>query len=114
MCGGAMVVVKSTVEHANNPNHINGPCIRYGCLENVTVEVLRDYLFINGFDKGYTRWIWHGESTRDKSVNSNDRKCDEWKEVDCSESDKLEDMIYDVEDHFVDHPHLIQSLKDDA
>ena len=83
-------------------------------LDNVTVKVLRDHLFVNGIDKDYTRWIWHDESARDKPINSDDRKCDEREGVDCSKGDKLEDMIYDVEDHFMDRPHLIQSLKDNA
>ena len=85
-----------TVERANNPNRIKCPCIRCGCLENVTVEVLRDHLFVNGIDKGYTRWIWHGESARDRPINSDDRKYDEREEVDCNKNDKLEDMIHDV------------------
>ena len=82
--------------------------------ENVTVGVLRDYLFVNGIDKCYTRQIWHGESAKDRPINSDERKFDEREEVNCSEGDKLEDMIHDVEDHFMDHPHLIQNVKNDA
>ena len=41
-------------------------------------------------------------------------RCDKREEVDCSEGDKLEDMIHDVEDHFMNRPHLIQTLKDDT
>ena len=38
-----------------------------------------------------------------------------WKEeVDYSKGDKLEDMTHDVKEHFMDRPHLIKSLKDDA
>jgi len=40
-------------------------------------------------------------------------KCDEREKIDCSEDDKLEDMIYDVEDLFMNRLHLMQSLKDD-
>jgi len=49
------------------------------------------------------------ESTRDGPINFDERKCDEREEVDFSEGDKLEDTIYDVEDHFMDHPHLIRA-----
>ena len=35
-------------------------------------------------------------------------------EGDYSEGDKLEDMIHDVEKHFIDCSHLIECLKDDA
>jgi len=52
-------------------------CIRCGCPENVTVEVLRDYLFVNGIDKSYIRWIYHGESARDRPINSNNIRCNE-------------------------------------
>jgi len=106
--------IKFVVECANNPNRIKYLRIRCGCLENVTIKVLRDHLLVNGIDKGYTRWIWHDDSIRDRPINSDDRKCDEREEIDCNEGDKLEDMIYDVEDHFMDRPHLIQSLKDNA
>ena len=40
-----------TVERANNPNRIKCLCIRCGCLENVTVEVLRDHLLLMGLIK---------------------------------------------------------------
>jgi len=106
--------IKFDIERANNPNHIKCTCVRWGRLKNVTVEVLRDHLFVNGIDKGYTRWIWHGESARGRLINFDDRRCDEREKVDCNEGDKLEDMIHDVEEHFMDHQHLIQSLKDDA
>ena len=109
-----MEFIRFVVERVNNSNRIKCPCIRCGCLENVTVKVLSGYLFFNRIDKGYTRWIWHGESARDRPINSDDRKCDERERVNCSEDDKLEDMIYDVENHFMDRPNLIQRLKDDA
>ena len=54
------------------------------------------------------------ERARVRSINSDDRRCDEREEIDCSGGDKLEDMIHDIEDHFMNYPHLIQSLKDDA
>ena len=44
-------------------------------------------------------------NARDRPINSDDRRCDEREEVDCSEGDKLEDTIYDVEDHFMDRPY---------
>ena len=77
--------IKYVVEHANNPNHIKCQCIRCGCLENVTIEVLRDHLFITRIDKSYTRWICLGESPKDRPINSDDRRCDEREEVDCNE-----------------------------
>ena len=79
------------------------------------VEVLGDHLFVNGIDKGYTRWIWHGESAReDTSINSDNRKCDEIRKLDCNESDKLEHMVHDVEKNFMDHPKILKRLKKDA
>ena len=51
---------------------------------------------------------------KNRQINFDDRRCDEREEIDCSQGDKLEDMIHDVEDHFMDRPNLIQSLKNDA
>ena len=50
-----MEFIKFVVERADNPNYINCPCIRCGCVDKVTVEVLRDHLFINEIDISYTR-----------------------------------------------------------
>ena len=107
--------INFVVEHADNHNRINCLCIKCGCLDKVTVEVLRDYLFINKFDTSYTRWIWYSESAReDKPINSSDKRWDEREEVNCDKGDKLEDMMPDVDKYFVDHPHLFESLKNDA
>ena len=57
-------------------------------IKNITVEVLKDHLFVNVIDKGYIRWIWQGESTRDRPINPNDRRCDKREKINCSESDK--------------------------
>ena len=50
----------------------------------------------------------------DRPINSSDRRYDERKEVDCDEGDKLEDMMHDIDEYFMDHPHLFESLKNDA
>jgi len=78
------------------------------------VEVLKDHLFISGIDKGYIRWIRHGESASERPITSDDRRCDEKEDAACSESDELEDMIHDIEEYFMDRQHLFKSLKDDA
>ena len=57
-------------------------------LKNITVEVLKDHLFVNVIDKCYIRWIWHGESTSDRLINPNNRRCDEREKINCSEGDK--------------------------
>ena len=43
---GVKEFIKFVVERANNPNHIKCPCLRYGSIDKVTIEVLRDHLFI--------------------------------------------------------------------
>jgi len=43
------------MEHVNRVKCIKCPCIRCGCLDKVTVEVLKDHLFINEIDKDYAR-----------------------------------------------------------
>ena len=48
--------IKFTVERADNPNRIKCPCIRCAYVDKVTIEVLRNYLFINEIDQTYTRW----------------------------------------------------------
>ena len=43
--------IKFAVERANNSNRIKCSCIRCDCLENITVEVLRDHLSLMGLIK---------------------------------------------------------------
>ena len=62
---GVEEFIKFAIERADNPNRIKCPYIRCDCLENITVEILKDDLFVNGIDKGYTRWIWYDKSVRD-------------------------------------------------
>jgi len=112
---GVEEFINFVIKYADNSNCINCSCIKYDCLDKVTVEILRDHLFINKFDISYTRWIWYSESAREnRPINSSDRICDEREEVDCDKGDKLEDMMYDVNEYFVDHPHLFESLRNDA
>ena len=54
---GVEEFIKFVVEHVNEVNRIKRPCIRCDCLDKVSVEVLRDHLFINGNNKGHTRQI---------------------------------------------------------
>jgi len=38
-----------------------------------------------------------------------------WKgRTQCDEGDKLEDMMHDANEYFIDYPHLFESLKNDA
>ena len=46
---GVKEFINFVIERADNP------CIKCSCLGKVTIEVLRDHLFINGFDTSYTR-----------------------------------------------------------
>ena len=52
---GVKKFIKFAVERADNPNHIRHMCIR--CVDKVTIDKLRDHLFIYGICKSYTRWI---------------------------------------------------------
>ena len=106
--------IKFAVEHANNSNRIKYQCIRCDCLDKVTVKILRDHLFIYEIYKGYRRWIWHVESTKDRPISSDDIRCVEREEVNCNEGDKVEDMMHDIEEYFVDRPDLFKSLNNDA
>ena len=42
--------INFVVEHADISKHINCSCIKCGCLDKVTVEVLNIHLFINEFN----------------------------------------------------------------
>jgi len=41
------------------------------------------------------------------------RRFDEREEVKCNEGDKLEDMMHDVNEYFMDDSHLFESLNND-
>ena len=76
---GVEKFIKFVIEHANRANRIKYFCIRCGCLDKVTIEILKDHLFINEIDKGYTKWIWYDKSTRKRPIISDNRRCDEKK-----------------------------------
>ena len=95
---GVEKFIKFVVERTDYPNHIRCSCIRCDCIDKVTVDKLKDHLFINRIDKSYTKWIWYGEIARgDRLIISNDGICDVREEVDLSEGDQLEEMINNVE-----------------
>jgi len=77
--------IKFAIERANNHNHIKLFMHKISLPWKVTVEVLRDHLFINGIDKGYTKWIWYDDNARDRLINLDNRRCGEKKEVNYSE-----------------------------
>ncbi|XP_074297156.1 uncharacterized protein LOC141627844 [Silene latifolia] len=107
--------VKHAINHSDNLNEIYCPCVK--CGNNVLVDVgdLRNHLLCNGIDKGYTRWIWHGEDVlpnncRD-SADDGGKFQGEYFDVVCE--DRVDDMINDFKECTED-PHVFDTLASDA
>ena len=102
--------IKFAKSHSNDPNRIKCPCTNCGCIEKVSVGVLKDHLFVHGIDRSYTTWIWDGERVKEyQHVYIDDRE-----EVFSKEGDNLKDMMNDVEGNFLDWEELFQNLKTDS
>ena len=56
------------------------------------VNKVKDYLFIHGIGKRYTRWIWHNEiELYNMSCNYEDKDC--WHPNNVGLDDQLHDML---------------------
>ncbi|KAK1361945.1 hypothetical protein POM88_046419 [Heracleum sosnowskyi] len=83
-----------------------------------SVDIVRGHLFRRGFKEGYVKWIWHGEGVQSSKTSGTKRGREEDNmtnnEEDDVDIDRLEEMIQDMEDHFMHQPDILNSLVDDS
>ncbi|KAK1395347.1 hypothetical protein POM88_014403 [Heracleum sosnowskyi] len=81
-----------------------------------SVDIVRDHLFRRGFKKGCVKWIWHGEGVHSSKTSGTkrEREEDNTTEEDDMGVDRLEEMIQDMEDHFMHQPDILNGLVDDS
>ena len=61
--------------HAKGSNSIPCPCSKCGNGCKLSLKVVKNHLYANGFDKTYRTWIWHGEVAK-SAAPLNDDPCD--------------------------------------
>jgi hypothetical protein len=83
-----------------------------------SVDTVQDHLFRRGFKEGYVKWIWHGEGVDSTRTSGTKRGREEdsmaKNDEDDMGNDRIEEMIQDVEDHFMHQPDILTSLVDDS
>lgn len=58
---GVEQFMKFAAENGVDPGWTTCPCANCGNLRKLSVDEVKRHLFLNGIDKSYKRWIWHGE-----------------------------------------------------
>ncbi|KAL3654586.1 hypothetical protein CASFOL_001571 [Castilleja foliolosa] len=87
------------------------PCVK--CLNDkiFTVEEIREHVICDGFNKKYTRWIWHGEFDM-PDVSQNEGVRNEEGDEDMHDedmSDNLEELINDIGAEAFEQTHVNRS-----
>ncbi|KAL3613549.1 hypothetical protein CASFOL_042583 [Castilleja foliolosa] len=87
------------------------PCVK--CLNDkiFTVEEIREHVICDGFNKKYTRWIWHGEIDM-PDVSQNEGVRNEEGDEDMHDedmSDNLEELINDIGAEAFEQTHVNRS-----
>ncbi|XP_074362364.1 uncharacterized protein LOC141702610 [Apium graveolens] len=92
------------------------PCDDCFNLKKLPSATVREHLFRRGFMDGYTKWIWHGEGIHSKGTKtfdgyyeSNRDNMRNNKEDDVG-TDRVEEMIEDIEDILSHQPEILDNL----
>ncbi|CAA0832567.1 Unknown protein [Striga hermonthica] len=86
---------------SNNNGKFCCPCVN--CLNDrqLSIEEIREHVLCDGFNRSYTRWIWHGEF--DMPSVSQDEQIDAG---DADMYDRVEDIINDVGAEAFEQAHM--------
>ncbi|KAH7836834.1 hypothetical protein Vadar_006216 [Vaccinium darrowii] len=88
--------------HATNFESIRCPCMVCGNFRSQLIPEIRNHLFVNGIDKSYRTWVWHGEPiTSEASQRVNPRDFS-YHEVNSSPLQDAQDAVEMVEAAFND------------
>ncbi|XP_074271531.1 uncharacterized protein LOC141595463 [Silene latifolia] len=107
---GVEYFVRHAMNNAENVEQLFCPCVKCGNNEYVDAVELESHLLINGIDKSYTRWIWHGEDVL-PTLCSNLGDDSDFEGEDFDENvDRVDNLINDLKKSAVD-PSEIEILK---
>ena len=87
--------------HLNDENKTRCPCTQCVNFYYYELETVERHLWVNGFSKSYTNWVFHGEDKTSSSFN-----------VDELESDINEDAVYSDDDD--DDDDMLEAIQDVA
>lgn len=83
-----------------------------------SIETVQDPLFCHDFKQSYTKWVWNGEELHCKRTSSGKYGSEGDSMNDNNEDDvnidRMEEMVQDVEDHFIHKSDILNSLVDDS
>ncbi|KAL0543805.1 hypothetical protein IC582_018910 [Cucumis melo] len=63
---GVKIFIKFGFSNTTN-SYIHCPCLKCGNCEKHSRNGVRDHLYVNGIDKSYKIWFWHGEELPNSS-----------------------------------------------
>ncbi|XP_074297315.1 uncharacterized protein LOC141628026 [Silene latifolia] len=99
---GVKYFVRHAMNNAENVEQLFCPCVKCGNNEYVDAVELESHLLINGIDKSYTRWIWHGEDVL-QTLCSNLGDDSDFEGEDFDENvDRIDNLINDLKISAVD------------
>lgn len=112
---GVEKFLRFAIENATDPTKIHCPCTKCGNLQKRDVVEIRDHLYINGIDKTYETWIWHGEVLEPSNYSRFKRfQRDETQSHTNRCDDPIIDMVMDANDGLDDRPEDFINLLGDA
>ncbi|KAL3648182.1 hypothetical protein CASFOL_007606 [Castilleja foliolosa] len=110
---GVEEFLKFASSHAANNGNDNFFCPCVKCLNDklLTIDEIREHVICDGFNKKYTRWIWHGEFEMSDISRNEEARNEEGDEESNDEEmpDNLEEMIKDVGAEAFEQSHINKS-----
>ena len=105
--------IQFTMTHQKEGEKLCCPCKNCGNMGKVsTVVELRNHIFLNGFSKNYTEWIWHGEGLMNNPTNDHGDHVEYSCDNHAYENDQLDEMLCRMEDG--ERSHAFDSIINDA
>lgn len=103
---GVEEFIRFAVQHADDPLRIFCPCKRCCNTTKINPKEIKNHLFIHGIDRGYTKWIWHGESVDEEYEHDDAEGGDQF--------DYMEDLTRNVEENLREFPEKFEKLVNDS
>ncbi|XP_058195233.1 uncharacterized protein LOC131311699 [Rhododendron vialii] len=103
--------------HAKDLESIRCPCIQCGNLIRQPIPEIRNHLFVNGIDRSYRTWIWHGEPVTGRasqSVNTRDFSYQEVNSPPLNDAQEAVEMVEAAYNDCMVDPRKFKKLIEDA
>lgn len=104
---GVQGFIDFAILHADEDQMIVCPCVRCGCNRRFVPEVVNAHLLCNGFDRGYTKWTYHGENEKNTAYQFSSAQSEGVNEF---EGDTIDKMTQHLEQEAFDCPEMFEKL----